>query len=86
MGLVIDLPREAQERLTAEAARLGLQPAEYARLLIERQLPPEHRPRRQRPPRVTGRGMFAHVPVSSVEYMARKQEEIDSEDRGWLPT
>lgn len=40
MTLVIDLPPELEDRLRQEAAKHGLETADYALRLIERQLPP----------------------------------------------
>ncbi len=40
MTLTIDIPPETEQRLKNEAARLGVNEAEYARRLIEQSLPP----------------------------------------------
>jgi hypothetical protein len=39
MTVMIELPPELETRLQQEAAKLGMNSHEYARLLIERQLP-----------------------------------------------
>jgi hypothetical protein len=40
MTLTIDLPPETENRLQQEAAKHGLDPGDYARVLIEQNLPP----------------------------------------------
>ena len=39
MTLTLNIPAELESRLREQAGRAGLDPAEYARLLIERSLP-----------------------------------------------
>ncbi len=85
MGLIVDLSRQAEESLAAEAARRGIPAPEYARMLIERQLPAARAKGAHSAGTPRGRGKFAHIPVSSASFISKKQEEIEREDRGWRP-
>jgi hypothetical protein len=84
MGLVVELSREFEEQLEAEAIRHGVPAREYARRLIERQLPRPKKQAEETRPEPTGFGKFAHLPISSEELCLRKQAEIDMEARDTL--
>jgi hypothetical protein len=71
MTLTIDLPPETENRLQQEAAKQGLNPGEYARLLIEQNLPP-HR---------TVGGELWHT-LTPGEWIRQTREWAESH-RGW---
>lgn len=81
MPLTIDLAPETEKRLTEEAGKHGLPATEYARRLIEQQLPANVERKKPTQKVLRAWGKYAHILPSSDEFAAQKQEEIDHEDR-----
>ena len=87
MTLTIDLSPDLGERLRREAAANGMEAGEYARQLLQDQLPPE--PMNLGPSQRDDRaaavraamGLLRHLPTSSDAFSREKQEEHDWEDR-----
>ncbi len=87
MTLTIELAPDLEQRLRRAAEARGMEADEYARWLIQEQLPPESG---ANGPVVSGdraaavraaMGQFRRLRTSSDAYSREKQEEVDWEDR-----
>ena len=75
MSLIIDPSKELEAALKSHARAEGLDPAEYARRLLERALGVEEQP--PGPPFKTGRGLFAKQgPAPSAEEIDANRAEM----------
>jgi hypothetical protein len=87
MTLMIELAPDLEERLRRAAEARGMEAGEYARWLIQEQLPPEPGAGGPIPPADraaavrAAMGRFQSLRTSSDAYSHEKQEEIDWEDR-----
>ena len=74
MTLQIELTPEEETRLRKRATALGLNVPLLVKQLIDREMPP------LRERKLTGRGKFAHVNISSEDVRRDRQEEIEKEE------
>jgi len=88
MTLTINLTPSEEERLQAAAQQNGVGPAEFAHQLLSRHLFPTELAApsiKIIPRRLSGYGMFAHVPGGSEAFALEKQQEIEREDTKFEP-